>query len=162
MRVGRYVSALAATSVAVAAGIWLLVAPWVLSYPQQASGWGPQVLTDFWTGMAVLVLAFLALALYGGTAARALRAPVASAATAAVAEPTGDEDAAPVPEAMPAQNGAAHEPAAPPPVAPAPAPATASGTLDDMLVPIATALLSDLVKRRAAASGGGNTGGEGS
>lgn len=134
MRVGRYVSALAATTGALLAGIWLITAPWVLRYPRPASGWGSMVLTDFWTGIVIVVLAGLTFALYGRQIARAFQTD--SLPQEEITEP--DSTANPVTEA----------PIAPTePEAPRTTVLSVAPDIDELLVPIATALLTDLVQR---------------
>lgn len=153
MRLGRHLSALAATGLAGICGVWLMVGPWTLGYPQPAGAWGSAVLLDFWTGLGVVLVASVTLIVYSGALAGALRAaglieerprprPVLEEGAAAngLAE-------APAAAAEPDTNGT---PRAPQAVRPAGATAAAGGVnLDEMLVPIATALLSDLVARRA-------------
>lgn len=139
MRVGRFVSAIAATMIALLAGIWLMVAPWLLGYPRPTAAWGDPVLIDFWTGVAVIVLAALALTAYGRVSARALK-PVGAHVRARHADEVS-ATVARVEETPPAGNAAEPPRAAPAPQVPA------SAELDDILVPIATALLSDLAKR---------------
>jgi hypothetical protein len=146
VRLGRHLCAIAATAVAGLCGVWLMVSPWTLGLPQPGSGWGGAVLTDFWTGLGVVVVSALTMALYGGTLAAALRRagllprperrPVLEAEEPTPAEANGHADG--LGRALPE-------------AAPRPAPAAAgSANLDDILMPIATALLSDLVQRRAA------------
>jgi hypothetical protein len=153
MRLGRHLWALGATGVGLLAGIWLMVDPWVLAYPRPSGGWGPETLTDFWTGLAVVVVSGVTLVLYGV----GVRAEL-EARGLVPARPRPAPAAAPVPARPAAEvNGRAAEPRPAPPAAPA--------NLDEVLVPIATALLTDLVRRRAAqeaqGKGAGGAGGEG-
>ncbi len=146
MRYGRYVSALAATTIALLAGVWLITAPWVLRYPRPVSGWGSMVLTDFWTGTAVVVLTAVTFMLYGRQIAHAFWTQ--SLPAAEVTEPVATPRAAtPTPDAPTdeATDTSAN------PAEPEKIPATvalAAADIDELLVPIATALLTDLAQRR--------------
>jgi hypothetical protein len=155
MRLGRHLSALATTVVALGAGMWVMLAPWVLGYPEPAGGWGGQVLNDFWTGLGIVAFAGLALGLYGATLGAELRrtgvlAP--SPPRRASPEAAGDG-------ALAASNGewaAAH--ALAPDAARAEDGAPLRADLDDLLVPLARVLLSDLVQRRGRQPAGGVAG----
>ena len=131
MRVGRLVSAIAATTVAFLCGVWLMVAPWILGYPRPASGWGDQVRTDFWTGVAVVFLSGLGFVWYGLGIRRALQPAAPPTERAGGGAPT------------PEVSGRGGLPAASPTQLHVPP----GADLEDILVPIATALLSDLVQR---------------
>jgi len=189
LRLGRHLSAFAATAVSLLAGIWLLVAPWVLDYPQPSGGWGRPTLIDFWTGVGVVAVSSATLILYAATLSGAMRrmgvvpaqtraarrqhradgrragrgrsgTPAPEAATpsgrvapGAVAVPPGAVRSAPEPA-----------PAGGPPAsvaAAAPDPASPPASVDDVLVPLATALLADLVRRRMADAGDGPTAAQG-
>lgn len=177
MRLASHVCALAATVLALLAGAWLTVSPWVLGVPQPAAGWGAQTLTDFWTGLGVTLAAGITLALYGGSLAAAVRrAGVVAApsprslgsaarpdrgAGSSPASGQASGDGAGARNELAALTGAGAAPAAG--TAP-PAPHPGAVDLDDVLVPLAAALLSDLVQRRAGAvapPGGGTAGREG-
>lgn len=142
VRLGRHLSALAATGIALLAGIWLMVAPWVLGYPQPVSAWGAETLTDFWSGLGIAAVAVISLMLYGGALSAELRRagvviapPPRPASPDASLDGLAPGDARATAQRVDGQQGAG---------------ATA-GDLDQILLPMATALLADLVKRRAGA-----------
>ena len=149
MRLGQYVSGFLASGVALLAGGWLMLAPWWLGYPRPAAGgWGAAVLTGFWTGLGVIVVAGAAVAVYAGSLAEALRRAgvIASRPRRALTDDgvasVGDGQAFSAARAQP-------EPAVPDGVR---GPASVAN-LDELLVPVATALLRDLARRQT--TGGG-------
>lgn len=156
MRLGRHLSALAATTLALLAGIWLMLAPWVLGYPRPAGAWGSETLTDFWSGLGILVVAAVTLVLYGAGLTADLRRAGVLAPRPAPPPPLVGE------ASLNGVNGVGRAAARPPIQAMGPGDPTGGGTGDfeELLVPLATALLSDLVKRRSAA-GAGPTSGDG-
>lgn len=159
MRLGRHLSALAATTLALLAGIWLMLAPWVLGYPRPAGAWGSETLTDFWSGLGIVVVAAVTLVLYGAGLTADLRRAGVIAPRAAPAPPLVGEASL---NGMNAVNGVGGAAARPPIQGTGPSDPAGGATADfeELLVPLATALLSDLVKRRGAA-GTGPTPGDG-
>jgi hypothetical protein len=128
-----------------------MAAPWVLGYPRAAGGWGNEVLTDFWTGAAVVMVSALGFLGYGSSIRRALRPTTAQAAHVSPPE------APPAP--APQRDSAPEAPAPSPQLTPARSPVQVQpgADLDDILVPIATALLSDLAKRGSDSDGAGGS-----
>lgn len=130
MRLGRHLAAFSATAVALLAGIWLVCAPWVLGYQAGTGPWSTATTSDFWSGIACLVLAGVALLLYSRSLTEALyRAHVLRPKVRVVPSTPTQES-----------------------VTPGSGPALGSATqnLDELLVPIAHALLQDLQKRQQA------------
>lgn len=157
LRLGRHLSAFAATGLALLTGVWLLVSPWVLDYPRPASAWGAPTLIAFWTGAGVVAVSAVTLLLYAATLAAALRrlagaaaarpAPAVVGSRAARRHRARSAAAAAPPRGVAAEDRADSEAAARP-----------VANVDEVLVPLATALLADLVRRRSAAGGQGPSG----
>lgn len=146
VRVGKHLAAFSATTLALLAGTWLLLAPWILGYQAGVtSGWTNATLTDFWTGVGVVVLAAVTLSLYAGTLLQELREKGLLSQRRRTAFSAVSEEGA---------NGLAAR------GAPGAAPAAVSGAradarseaadIDRMLLPLAAALLADLTKRQGA------------
>jgi hypothetical protein len=68
VRLARQAIGLGVSTLSLLAGFWLIAAPWLLGYQAGiASGWSGVTLTQFWTGIGVVVAA--ALTLWGYAAA---------------------------------------------------------------------------------------------
>ncbi len=68
MRLARRAIGLGVSTLSLLAGFWLIAAPWLLGYQAGiASGWSGVTLTQFWTGIGVVVAS--ALTLWGYAAA---------------------------------------------------------------------------------------------
>ncbi len=172
LRFGRHLCAFAVTAVALLAGVWLMMAPWVLWYPRPAGGWGAPTLIDFWTGVAVVTLSGVTALLYAAALRDALRcaclvpghtrgsrrqrrAGRRSLRVADVPSPPPDAPNAGSDLISEIREASGSGRVSPPAVAGRNEDAVLPVRVDDVLVPLATALLADLARRRMADAGDG-------
>ncbi len=107
-------------------GAWLMLAPFALAYQPSGADWADPTLTDFWSGVAILVISLVGLLLYALGLAEELRRQ-------GIIERKETPEAQQVQAAgMPAASGTQ----------------AGSGDIEQILLPLVTAMLKDMQDQR--------------
>jgi hypothetical protein len=117
------------------AGAWLMLAPFALAYQPSGAGWADPTYTDFWSGLAILVVSLIGLILYAVGLVGDLRRQ-------GIIERRETPEAQQVQAAgMPATQAGGEV-------------AGGSGDIEQILLPLVTAMLEDMQNRRREENGG--------
>ena len=123
-------------------GAWLVLAPFALAYQPSGAGWADPTYVDFWSGLAILVFSLVGLIMY-------VLGLVGELRRLGVIEKRREEE--PQPQQAQAQVSGT-------PVAPTGAETpTSSGDIEQILLPLVTAMLQDMQDQRRREEDGGNS-----
>ena len=115
-------------------GGWLMLAPFALAYQPSGAGWADPTYTDFWSGVAILVVSLVGLIVYAVGLVGELRS------RGIIEERREEPEAQQVQAAgMPAVGGAQ----------------SGSGDIEQILLPLVTAMLKDMQDQRHREEDGG-------
>lgn len=117
------------------AGGWLMLAPFALAYQTSGAGWTNPTYTDFWSGLVILVVSLIGLIMYALGLVEELRR-------------RGVIEREETPEAQQVQ--AAGMPA----VGSATQAGSSGGDIEQVLLPLVTAMLKDMQDQRREENGG--------
>lgn len=70
----KYVVGAAGALLGALVGVWLMVAPFAMAYQPEGAGWSDATLTDFWTGVALILVSVVGVASYSLGLVEELRA----------------------------------------------------------------------------------------
>lgn len=138
MHAGRHLVGLFTSVLCLLAGLWLLLGAWILGLVPQSGAWPGVAVFNVGSGAGITLAGLLALILY----ARPLTAELA--VTQETGDPSGPDGALPLRRRARRRSPLATSQALPAPVASA----KARDDAEDVLLPIASALLSDIVRQR--------------
>lgn len=96
---GKHFWGLGVSFITLLVGGWLMIAPYALGYQSYGSSWLAQTKNDFWTGLALVILSLLSLALIAASLIADLR-------TAGVIQERQKTEPLPEAEAVPEQAAA--------------------------------------------------------
>lgn len=120
-------------------GAWLMLAPFALAYQTSGAAWADPTYVDFWSGLAILVVSLIGMIMY----ALGLIAELRSRGIIEVKEAPQDRQAAEQASATGMPTGGT-------------APAS-SGEIEQILLPLVTAMLQDMQDQRRREQGDGTS-----
>jgi hypothetical protein len=133
--VTKYVVGMAGALGGMLAGAWLMLAPFALAYQPSGADWADPTYTDFWSGLAILVVSLIGLIMYAVGLVGELRRQ-------GIIERRETPEAQQVQAAgMPATQASGEA-------------AGGSGDIEQILLPLVTAMLEDMQNRRREENGG--------
>ena len=116
----KYVVGIFGSLLGALGSIWLILAPFALAYQPEDADWADPTFVDFWTGLPLLVVSVVGLAAFAGALFMELRS------RGVIAPPSVSQQGPP---------------------APAQAPTQERGEMEQLLMPLVTAMLKDMQER---------------